>query len=225
MKSMMKFIAVTAVTVMAVASFAQGGGGGGRGQGRGGFGGMQDPSGAFLVNREDVQGEIKLTDDQKSKLQAARQAQMEKGREAFQNFQSMSQEERATAMQKMQAENNKATLGVLTDDQKKRLKELAIQRMGNAAITHAEVQKELGMTADQTAKIKELQDKQTAANTVLREKMMNQEIEREQFMESSRKNTEVMNTELGKIITADQKAKLTTMGGKAFKFVEQQRGG
>lgn len=226
MKSMMKFIAVTAVTVMAVASFAQGGGGrGGFGQGRGGFGGMQDSSGAFLVNREDVQAEIKLTADQKSKLDALRQAQREKMRDAMQGGGGGDQQAMMAAFQKMQAENTKETMAVLTDDQKKRLKELAIQRMGNAAIANADLQKELGVTDDQKAKIKDLQDKQQAANTSLFEKMRNQEIEREQFQESMRKNTEAMNTELGKIMTADQKAKLATMSGKPFKFVEQQRGG
>lgn len=226
MKSMMKFIAVTAVTVMAVASFAQGGGGGGRGQGRGGFGQMQDPSGAFLVNREDVQGEIKLTADQKSKLDAIRQAQREKMREAFQNGGGGGDREAMmAAMQKMQAENTKETMAVLTDEQKKRLKELAIQRMGNSAITNADLQKELGVTDDQKAKIKELQDKQAAAQRALGEKMQNQEIDMQQMRESMTKNTEIMNTELGKIMTADQKAKLATMGGKPFKFVEQQRGG
>jgi Spy/CpxP family protein refolding chaperone len=85
MKSMMKLMAVLAVAVVAVSSFAQGGGGGGRGFGQfGRGGGMQDGSGAFLLNREDVQGELKLTTDQKSKLDTIRQAQRDKMREAFQ---------------------------------------------------------------------------------------------------------------------------------------------
>ncbi|MBC8064062.1 MAG: hypothetical protein H7Y17_04480 [Chlorobia bacterium] len=218
---MMKFIAVAAVAVMAVASFAQGGGGG-RGQGRG-FGGMQDANGAFLLNREDVQGEIKLTADQKTKLDGLRQAQRDKMREAFQGGGGGGDREAMmAAMQKMQAESAKETLAVLTDDQKKRLKELAIQRMGNAAIGNADLQKELGVTDDQKAKIKELQGKQQAANQAL---MENQDMDREARMAAFQKNTEVMNTELAKIITADQKAKLTAMGGKPFKFVEQQRGG
>ena len=83
--NIMKFFAVTAVAVIAVSSFAQGGGGGrggfGGGQfGRGGFGGMQDPSGVFLLNRDDVATEIKLSADQKSKLDSIRQAQREKTR-------------------------------------------------------------------------------------------------------------------------------------------------
>jgi Spy/CpxP family protein refolding chaperone len=230
MKSMMKFIAVTAIAVFAVASFAQGGGGGGgRGQGRGfqfGRGGMQDPAGTFLLNREDVAGEIKLTADQKTKLDGIRQAQRDKMREMFQNGGGGGDREAMMAeMQKMQAANSKEMLAVLTDDQKKRLKELAIQRMGNSVVTNADLQKELGVTDDQKAKIKDLQDKQAAANQALMEKMRNQEIERDAAMESMRKNGEAFNVELGKILTDAQKEKIKTMSGKPFKFVEQQGGG
>lgn len=222
MKSMMKFIAVAAVAVMAVASFAQGGGGGRGGQRfGGGFG--NDPTGAGLVNREDVSGEIKITADQKSKIDALRQSQREKMREMFQNGGGGGQD--PAAFQKMQTENNKAILALLTDDQKKRLKELAVQRMGNSAATNADIQKELGVSDDQKTKIKDLQDKQQAANTAIMEKMRNQEIEREAAQESFRKNTEALNAEIGKILTDAQKDKIKTMGGKPFKFVEQQRGG
>ena len=224
----MKLLAVAAIAVIAVSSFAQGGGGGGRGfgQGRGGFGGFQDATGVFLLNREDVAGEIKLTTDQKSKLDAIRTAQREKMRDMFQGGGGGGDREAMmAAMQKLQAENAKETLAVLNDDQKKRLKELAVQRMGNAAIANADIQKELGVTDDQKAKIKDLQDKQQAANQALGEKMRNQEMDRDQFQAAMTKNREVMNAELAKIITPEQKAKLTAMGGKAFKFVEPERGG
>jgi len=229
MKSMMKLMAVMAIAVIAVSSFAQGGGGG-RGQGRGGqFGrgmGMQDANGTFLLNRDDVMGELKLSAEQKTKLEAIRTAQRDKMREAFQGGGGGGDREAMmAAMQKMQAESAKETLAVLNADQTKRLKELAIQRMGTGAILNADVQKELGVTDDQKAKIKDLQDKQQAANQALMEKMRNQELDREQFQASMQKNREVMNTELAKIITADQKAKLTVMSGKPFKFVEQERGG
>jgi Spy/CpxP family protein refolding chaperone len=229
MKSMMKLMAVMAIAVIAVSSFAQGGGGG-RGQGRGGqFGrgmGMQDANGVFLLNRDDVMGELKLSADQKTKLEAVRTAQRDKMREAFQNGGGGGDREAMmAAMQKMQAESAKETLAVLNADQTKRLKELAIQRMGNAAIMNADVQKELGVTDDQKAKIKDLQDKQQAANQALMEKMRNQELDREQFQAAMTKNREVMTAELAKIVTADQKAKLTAMSGKPFKFVEQERGG
>jgi len=187
---------------------------------------MQDSSGVFLLRREDVQGELKLTADQKSKLQAIQDGMRDKMREAFQNGGGGGDREAMQAtMKKMQEENQKEVFAVLDDTQKKRLKELAIQRMGNSAATNADLQKDLGVTDDQKAKIKDLQAKQQEAMQALFEKMRNQEIDREQMQASMTKNNEVFNTELGKILTDAQKQKIKDMGGKPFKFVEQQPGG
>lgn len=227
MKSTFKSILVAGIAVLATVSIAQGGGGGrgGFGQGRGGFG-MQDPSGVFLLRREDVQGELKLTADQKSKLTTIQEDQRAKMREMFQGGGGGGDREAMMAeMQKMQAENNKVTLAVLDDTQKKRLKELAVQRMGNGVAANAEMQKELGMTDDQKAKIKDLQAKQQEANQAVMQKMRDGEIQREELQGIMQKNTDIYNAELGKILTDAQKAKIKEMGGKPFKFVEQQPGG
>lgn len=228
MKSTFKSILVAGIAVLAAVSMAQGGGGGGRGgfgQGRGGFG-MQDPSGVFLLRREDVQGELKLTADQKSKLTTIQEDQRAKMREMFQGGGGGGDREAMMAeMQKMQAENNKVTLAVLDDTQKKRLKELAVQRMGNGVAANAEMQKELGITDDQKAKIKDLQAKQQEANQAVMQKMRDGEIQREELQGIMQKNTDIYNAELGKILTDAQKAKIKEMGGKPFKFVEQQPGG
>jgi len=230
MKSTFKSILVAGIAVLAAVSMAQGGGGGGGGrggfgQGRGGFG-MQDPSGVFLLRREDVQGELKLTADQKSKLTTIQEDQRAKMREMFQNGGGGGDREAMMAeMQKMQAENNKVTLAVLDDTQKKRLKELAVQRMGNGIAANAEMQKELGITDDQKTKIKDLQAKQQEASQAVMQKMRDGEIQREELQAIMQKNTDIYNAELGKILTDAQKAKIKEMGGKPFKFVEQQPGG
>lgn len=225
MKSMMKSVLVLGVAVLAAVSLAQGGGG--RGQGFRFGGGMNDASGVNLLRREDVQAELKITDDQKSKITAQNEAMRDKMREAFQNGGGGGDREAMMAtMQKMQAENTKTTLAILNDDQKKRLKELAVQRMGNSAITAADLQKDLGVTDEQKTKIKELQDKQNEATQSLFEKMRNQEIDREQMQASMKKNTDAMNAELGKILTDAQKSKIKEMSGKPFTFKEEApRGG
>lgn len=224
MKSMMKSVLVLGVAVLAAVSLAQGGGGG-RGQGRGMFGrGGGDATGVFLLQRADVSDEIKLTEDQKTKLQAQRDGMRDKFREAMQGANG-DRDAMQKAMAKVMEENNKATLALLTDDQKKRLKELAIQRLGNGAALTPDVQKDLGVTDDQKAKIKELQDKQTEANTALFEKVRNQEISREDMQASMKKNTDTLNAEIGKILTDAQKSKLKDMGGKPFTFKDETPGG
>jgi hypothetical protein len=56
----------------------------------------------------------------------------------------------------------------------------------------------------------------------LMQKMRDQELSREEMQEKMKKNGDIMNTELGKVLTDNQRAKLTEMGGK--KFVEKKEG-
>lgn len=227
MKStLLKSMLVLGVAVLAVGSFAQGGGGGG-GRGFGQFGrgmGAADSSGTNLLQRADVQAEIKITDDQKSKIQAQQEGMRDKFREVFQNANG-DREVMQKEMQKLMAENTKATLALLNDDQKKRLHELAIQRMGNGAALAPDVQKDLGITDDQKTKLKDLQDKQNTANQSLFEKVRNQEMTREEVQDAMKKNNDTFNVEVGKILTDAQKAKLKEMGGKPFTFKDEPRGG
>jgi len=223
MKSMMKSVLVLGIAVLAAVSFAQGGGGGGRGQGRfGGFGGG-DTSGVFLLQRADVSDELKITEDQKGKLASVREGMRDKFQEAMQSA-GQDREARTAAMTKVFEGVRKDTLAILTDDQKKRLHELAIQQLGNGAAVAPDVQKDLGITDDQKAKIKELQDKQNEANQAIGEKMRNQEISREDATAARKKNSDTLNAEIGKVLTDAQKAKLKDMGGKPFTFKDETGG-
>jgi hypothetical protein len=203
---------------MVLASAAMAQGGGGRGQGMRMMGGG-DSSGLMLLQRADVQKEIVVTDDQKSKLDAVRQKMMEDMRAQFQGGggQPPDREAMQKTMQTMMDNMKKEAEKILTKDQMTRLHELAIQIAGNNAATWADVQKEIGVTDDQKAKIKDLQSKQQEANQALFQKMRDQEITREELQDAMKKNTDSFNTELGKILTDAQKAKLKTMGGKEFK--------
>ncbi|MFX5574590.1 hypothetical protein ABTD77_19315, partial [Acinetobacter baumannii] len=58
---------------------------------------------------------------------------------------------------------------------------------------------------------------QQEASTKIMEKMRSGEIDRDQIQEIMTKNQKAMDTELGKILTDDQKKKLSDMGGKPFK--------
>lgn len=229
MKSFVKVGAILALSVMVVSAFAQGGGGGGRG-GRGGFGqgrmGMGGGVNAMqLLNRKDVQTELKITADQKTKMDAAIDRLREERRAAMQNggFQDMTQEERQKMMETNQANEKKAMESVLTKEQVTRLNELVIQRAGNSAILRPEVQKELAITDEQKKKIADLQTKQREAMQQAFSGMQDMSREERQeamtkMRESIQKNEKVMNDELGKILTADQAAKLKAMGGAPFKF-------
>ncbi|MEQ1823994.1 MAG: hypothetical protein ABL949_15910 [Fimbriimonadaceae bacterium] len=228
------FIVVSLFAVVGLAS-AQGGGGGQRGGGQFGRGGGGN-SISSLLNRADVQGEIKLTDDQKTKLTEMRVIRGQRGagggagggggQGGGQRGQGGGagagggQQQDAEAMRKAAEEREKNALAVLNADQNKRLKELFVQRSGNRAILNSTIQADLGMNDDQKKKIAELQAKQREAMMSVMEKMRNGELQREDMQAINEKNNKAMDEELGKVITTDQAAKLKSMGGAPFKFDE-----
>lgn len=215
---MKKFILVLGLLSVAMSTFAQ----------RGGF--MQGPGGGInptqILTREDVQEDLKLTDDQKDKLTALTNPQnfFPKMQAAMQaaglTFEDMRTEEgrkkAAPIMEKMQADAKKEIEAVLTPEQNKRWNEIFIQLSGNRAVLVKEVAKALEITPEQDAKIKSLQTKQQEAGRGLFQQLQNQEISMEELREKSTKNNEIFDSELGKIITDAQKAKLKEMGGKPF---------
>lgn len=214
----MKKFAVIAVILVAAVSMAQ------RGGGQGGQRGFAQNNNTILgvLQRADVQGELKLTDDQKSKLEALRPQRGQRGQGGGGagggggqggNFD-------PAEMRKAQQEREKNTLAILDAGQNKRLMELFIQKAGNRSLFNETVAKELALTDDQKSKLQGLQTKQREAMQAVREKMQNGEIDRTQIRELQAKNDKIMDEEAGKILTTEQAAKLKTMRGAEFKFVE-----
>lgn len=218
MKLLRNIFVVCATVLLVSAAMAQGGG---RGQGRGMMGRGNDAG--SLLRREDVQKELKLTDDQKGKLKEVSDKINQERRDLFQNSGGDFQAAQAD-MQKKQPEWDKQIMGVLNADQSKRLKELMVQRGGNMIAMNPAFQKDLGITDDQKAKLKDLQTKQMEAMMALGQKMRDQEITQEEMRDSVQKNMKTMEEAVGKILTDAQKAKIKEMGGAAFKFEEGNGG-
>lgn len=226
---MKRVLLIGMVAALACAGLAQGGGqgrgGGMRMFGRGG-GGLQ------LATRDDVAKELKLTSDQKTKIEDLQEKAREEMRAQFESMRGAGgPPDDATMatmrkkMEDMQAEQKKQLNAILTPEQATRLKELGIRRAGNMAIMDPEVQTDLGLDADQKAKIKDLQDKQMAAFRAVREKIQNQEMDPSEIRPLMEKNMKIMGDELMKILTADQKTKFEAMKGKPFTFDEDEENG
>jgi len=226
------FVSVAASAVLVAAAslaFAQGPGGAGGGRRMGGFGmqGGMMGGGLGLLRITEVQTELKMTPPQIAKVDEAQQTVREATREVFQGgFQQMSQEERQKAMLKMEEIQSKAVAGILDQIQLKRFKQLELQRMGPSAILRPSVAKELGVTEQQQAKVRELQQKQGEEMRSMFQggfQQMSQE-ERQQLgqklQEMRKKNEEAI---LG-VLTPAQKTKWTEMLGKPFKFPEMGPG-
>lgn len=212
---------VILIALLAVTAFAQ------RGQGQGGmrFGAGMQNSGIFLLMRADVQRDLELSSEQKSKLDAIQQESMEQMRTMFEEMRNSGGgfESMRETMEKFQAEVTKKAHAVLNDQQRKRLKEIEVQLQGNRAILNPEIQKDLGLTDAQKAKIKSLQDNLNAANQALMQDVRDGLIDMQSVRERMENNNKVLDTELGKVLTEEQAAKLKAMAGKPFKADDQSR--
>lgn len=145
-KAMRWVVAGLALQLMVGQAFAQQGGGR---VGAAGISGMQ------YVQQKSVQDELKLTADQVEKLKQVG----EKMRESFGGRTAGGDREelRKKFAEAVQAAE-KDMAGILSADQSKRLKEITSQQAGPMVLARPEVAKEVGLTDDQQAKVKEITD-------------------------------------------------------------------
>jgi len=142
-------LALGAVVMMSTPAWAQG---------RGGFGGG---GGAMLLTNKGVQKELKVTDDQASKLTTFSEEMRAKQREAFQGLQDLSDDERRTKMQElqrsMQADMKKGLTDILKPEQLTRFQQIQRQQMGAQAFLMPDVADTLKITDEQKTKLQEIQ--------------------------------------------------------------------
>lgn len=197
-----------------------------RGGGRGGMRmmsmGMRGGGSLMMLQRKDVQADLKLTAEQikavgelKAKNDEEMAAMRENMRASGGDFESMRRD-----MEKRQEETQKKVDAILDDGQRTRLKQIGFQIQGNMALMNPDTQKELGFTSEQTTKIEELQGKQREAMMAIMEKRRNGDLDQDQMQDLMRKNMDIMGGELLKLLTAEQAAKFKEMQGPPFKATE-----
>jgi Spy/CpxP family protein refolding chaperone len=180
---------------------------------RGGFGRMG--GGANLLRRPEVQAELKLTDDQKTKVNDMLAKLREDMQGRIQDLRDASPEERQKIMAEMQADQTKRVNAILNTDQQKRFKEISLQQQGYSALAMPDVQADLKLTDDQKSKIKEILQHQGEAQ---REIFQNAQGDREAArskMEALRKETD---DKIAALLTDDQKNQWKAMLGTPFKL-------
>ncbi len=143
--------AVTALVLFAGAAIAQ--------RPFGGFGGG---GAGFLLMNPDVQTELKLSEEQITKSKEVGQSIREKYKDKFAELKDTPQDQRREKFQELMktvsTETDKAHKDVLNADQQKRLKQLELQAKGAEALTEADVEKALNLTAEQKDKIKTIRE-------------------------------------------------------------------
>jgi len=212
---MFKVVFILAALMAVSVSFAQGFGGGQPGM-RSRPGGMAGGPITMLLMDPKVSDELKLTDDQKSKLADIGKTIQEDMQKAFQSAGGDPEKIRQLTTTAMDVAT-KSQLDILTADQRKRLQEIYIQDNGPSAILNKDVQKELGLTPEQSKKVATLQDNLMKAMGTMGEKLRSQDLDFQQFQDLIQKNSKIMDKELTSLMTDDQRKKLKEMEGKEFK--------
>ncbi|MDG2012360.1 MAG: hypothetical protein P8J33_02575 [Pirellulaceae bacterium] len=183
-----------------------------------------------LLVMEEVQDELKLSDDQKEEIgEQAQQIMDDMRSEMRDTFMGGggSREEMMESIQEMMEEfreEEKEVVALLNDDQRARLAQLRYQRMGNAMYQDEKVQKELGITKDQKEAIADAFE----TNQEEMQEAMADAREARDFgaMQSAMADGQKeLAKSLDEILKKDQKKEVAKMKGEEFKFPEPQRRG
>jgi Spy/CpxP family protein refolding chaperone len=145
-------VAVGAIALMASPALAQ------RGGGRGGFAGGGFGGGVMLLSNKSVQTALKLDDAQTEKIAKIAEETRGKMRDAFQDSQNLSQDERRQKMQSINEEVQKSLADVLKPEQAKRFHQIQLQQRGADALVDPEVQAKLNLTDDQKSKLRDIRE-------------------------------------------------------------------
>jgi len=151
----------------AYAQFGPPGGRGGLGGGRGGF----DANPSFVLRREDVQTELKLTEEQKKEIQAQQDFRNPnpKMTEFFERMRTANEDERRAIGEEMRAYSESELKRILKPEQFTRLQQLSFQRQGARALENEDTAKLLNLTDDQKAKVKAATDEYDKARDGFRD--------------------------------------------------------
>ena len=192
-------------------------------QGRGGRGGFQ-MGGPNMLMFEQVQKELKITDEQKAKItQAFEAARPPQGT----NFQNLTDEERAE-MRKKGEEAGKTAIATLTPEQSDRFKQMQLWVQGSRALVdNADLAKELKLTDDQKGAVKTIVDE---SDKKIGELMRNsfQQVASDEDRAKAREQMATMRNETDAecmaVLTDAQQATLTKLKGPKFQLDMSQFG-
>jgi hypothetical protein len=181
----------------------------------GGGPGMQASAGGLLRNKS-VQDELKITEEQKEKLQKA----LREVAENVGNMRDMDEEERRDAMRKMGEETNKVVKEVLNEEQQNRLMEIRWQQAPATGFASPEFHEALKFSEDQKEKLKGIMEEMGKdMREIMQEGRENPRESREK-MEALRKETK---EKVMGVLTAEQKASLEKLSGKPFELKMEMR--
>ena len=188
----------------------------------------------MLLANDQVQEELKLTDDQKGKLRVMGEKAMAEMRERFSGMRDLSEEERRAKFAEMQKEGEQRNKQieaqlkeVLTTQQSERLGQIRLQQQGMMAVGTPDVAKALGITEEQKEKLQ-------AAGQEIQEKMRGmwqqvQDLEGEQrgqkMQQLSQEIGQAAEQKVKEILSTEQWETFQKMRGEPLKLERRGFGG
>jgi Spy/CpxP family protein refolding chaperone len=164
-----------------------------------------------LLRSPQVQQELKLTDQQRQRLEQLG----EQWREKMRGLRDLPPEERRQKVQGMRAEVEKQLSQILNEQQMKRLKQIALQVEGYAALERPEIADQVGLTKEQRQKIRDILRQ---ADEKRREAFQQGQGDRQAAFQRMREIRQWVDGEIEKLLTAEQKKKWQELVGAPFKF-------
>lgn len=205
-KGLVVVVGLVMVSALAQGASAQRGGGGGRGFGRL-FNGTAK---AQLATLDEVQSDLKLTDEQKTQIADINDKLREERRGLFGSGFGQFNQIRAD-MDKLNREASAEVDAKLDDTQKQRLQEIAIQVNGAAALNDPSVVEQLNLSDEQKKKLEEVR----ADNSKAVEDAMSDfgDLSREERRDKFRTLSETSDSNLLGVLTDEQKKNFDEMKG------------
>ncbi len=196
---------------IAVAQFGPPGGRGGRGGG-----GFDSP--AFMLRREDVQQELKLTEDQVKQITAFQDGLRDNNqfRDFFDRMRNAKDdEERRTIGVEMQSFQENALKKIVKTEQWNRLQQLSLQRQGSRALENEDLQKQLNLTDAQKEAVRKANDDyDKARDELFRNRDLSTEERTAKFEELRAKREK----DAEKILNSQQRTAIEEKRGSSFTF-------
>jgi hypothetical protein len=175
-----------------------------------------------------VQKELKITDEQKTKLQALADKARDEVRDSMSAMQDLTEEERGKKMAEMQSEMQKRTeayrkevAAILKPDQVKRLRQIELQQLHSAALLQPDVAEAVGLTDQQKTKLEEIATQSAEKSQSLFRDQDGDRTQRREKMEQLRKDGD---KQAMAVLNPDQKKKLAEMMGQPFELDRSQFG-
>jgi len=177
----------------------------------------------FLLNNPQVQQELKLTEEQRDKVSALSEQLREKFRGLGQELRGLSPEEREKRVQAVNEEVEKELAKVLKKEQLQRLRQIALQVEGLAALARPEIAKQVGLTEEQQRKIEEILREANEKRRALFQQ--GPPADRQAMFREMQKIREWVDEQIGKLLTEQQKKKWQELIGEPFKLEFRPFGG